>query len=307
MRDGWAATDNYLFLDCGKLGSLSGGHGHADALSIDLAVGGKTMLVDSGTYTYHESEEQRDYFRATGAHNTLMIDGESQSEPGGKFSWRTKANAAVKKWIAQDRFNYFEGSHDGYQRLSAPAAHTRSILFLKNDYWIMRDFVETSGKHDYRLNFHFHDRTDPQIVTAENGINCVSETSETESGLRLFTFGDNGNWEKTKTPISNCYGKKTVAPFIQFASSGIGAQEFFTFLLPTETGVDAPQVYETEVRGGRAFVINFKGYQDLLVFADEGQIVRTEFFNTNFRFLWARLSEGEILPEEFVLIRNSSA
>ncbi len=306
MRDGWLETDNYLLVDCGKLGSLSGGHGHADALSIDLAVGGKTMLVDAGTYTYHESPALRDAFRSTAAHNTLMIDGESQSEPGGKFSWTTKANADLKKWIAQDRFDFFEGSHDGYERLAAPATHTRSILSLKNDYWIIRDFVKTAGKHHYHLNFHFNHETNPQIKTAENGIACVGETSGAESGLRLFTFGDNGNWEKNESSISDCLGRKFAVPLLQYASSGTGAQEFFTFLLPTETGIRAPQVYETPVRGGRAFVINFRDYQDLLVFADGGQIVRTEIFHTDFRFLWARLSAGEILPEEFVLIGGTN-
>ena len=40
----------------------------------------------------------------------------------------------------------------------------------------------------------------------------------------------------------------------------------------------------------------------MLVFADGDRLIRTEIFNTNFRLLWARLSAGEILPEEFVLI-----
>jgi hypothetical protein len=303
MRDGWTDTDNFLLIDCGELGALSGGHGHADALSINVAVGGVTTLVDSGTYTYHESEALRDYFRSTEAHNTLMIDGESQSEPSGKFSWKTKANAQLKQWISEPRFEYFEGAHDGYERLSA--THTRSVLFLKNDYWIIRDFVKSSGKHDYALNFHFDRQTDPQIETAENGVACIKELSPT-SGSRIFTFGDNGGWQRKESPISNCYGRRTDSPHLQFSSHGLGAQEFFTFILPNEFGTDSPQVFETEVAGGRAFVINFRGYQDLLVFADGGQTVRTEIFNTNFRFSWARLGAGEALPEEFVMIGGTN-
>ena len=307
MRDGFAGTDNFLLVDCGALGALSGGHGHADALAIDLTVGGKTMLVDSGTYTYHESEMARDYYRSTAAHNTLVIDDVSQSEPHGKFSWLSKANADAKKWIAQDRFDFFEGAHDGYERLRpAPATHARAILSLKNDYWIVRDFVETFGTHDYQLNFHFHHETDPQIERAENGFDFVTETSTTEIGLRLMTYGDHGKWERKPTSVSDCYGRKYDAPLLQFASSGTGAQEFFTFLLPVEIGIDAPEVIEVEVRGGRAFVINFKGYQDIFVFADPNHTVRTEIFNTNFRFSWARLSEGDSTPEEYVLIGGTN-
>ncbi len=306
MRDGWAETDDYLLVDCGMLGATSGGHGHADALAIDLAVAGETMLVDAGTYTYHESEEMRDYFRTTISHNTLMIDEQSQSETGSKFNWKSKADAKFDSWISQDRFDFFEGSHDGYERLKdAPATHKRSILSLKNDYWITRDYVKTSGVHDYALNFHFDSKTNPLIVPAENGSTCVSEKSASEVGLQIFTFGDNGHWQRSESPISPCYGNKIDAPFLRFLSSGVGSQEFFTFMLPHDKGFDAPQVFETEVSGGRAFVVKYHDYNDVLVFTDGENIVETELFNTNFRFLWARLSETEELPEEFVMVGGS--
>jgi len=307
MRDGWAETDDYLLVDCGTLGSLSGGHAHADALAIDLAAGGRTMLADAGTYTYHETKELRDYFRSSEAHNTLIIDEKSSSEAGGKFSWKTKAEAKVNSWISQARFDFFEGSHDGYQRLKkSPATHTRSILFLKNDYWIMRDYVETPGEHDYKLNFQFAGGTNPSIEPAQNGDFCVSETPANETGLRLFTFGDKGDWQRGNGWISPCYGKRTSAPLLRFVSGGRGSQEFFTFMLPNDAASTAPEVFETEVSGGRAFVIDYRGYQDLFVFSDAEQIVRTEIFNTNFRFLWARLSAVEDLPEEFVLIGGTN-
>ena len=79
MRDGWETTDNYLLVDGGNLGAMSGGHAHADALAIELAAGGRTLLVDPGTYTYHEPVEMRNYFRSSAAHNTLTIDDESQA------------------------------------------------------------------------------------------------------------------------------------------------------------------------------------------------------------------------------------
>jgi hypothetical protein len=307
MRDGWAATDNYLLVDCGKIGSLNGGHGHADALAVELAVGGKTLLVDSGTYTYHESDEMRDYFRTTIAHNTLMIDERSQSEPGGKFSWKSKAQVTVQSKIAEDRFDFFEASHDGYERLEAAATHQRSILFLKNDYWIIRDFVDTRGTHDYALNFHFDGRAKPVIEKSESGIPFVGETPVSDNGWRMFTFGDNGGWERRESWISDNYGKKTNAPFLRFVSRGSGPQEFFTFMLPAAAGGAKPEVYETELAGGRAFVVNYRGYWDLFVFADSGeQIIHTEIFNTNFRFLWARLSAGEQMPEEFVMVGGSN-
>ena len=290
MRDGWKKTDNFLLMA-----------GASGALAVDVAVGGRTALVNSVTSARYESAESSENNRPTEAHNTLTID-DSQSAASGEISRKTKAVKESNRWISEPRFDFFEGSRSvgGEQR---QATHTRSVLFLKNDYWIFRDFVKTSGKRDYKLNFQFSGASAPQIESAENESACVVETSDANSGFRLFTFGDNGEWRRKTGSIFDCDGGTVDAPLLQFASSGTGAQEFFTFLLPTEASADAPEVYETEIIGGRAFVVNFRGFRDLLVFTDGGQIVRTEIFDTNFAFLWARVGAGEeILPEEFVLI-----
>jgi hypothetical protein len=70
--------------DAGPLGYQSiAAHGHADALSFTLSVGGVEFLVDAGTYAYHTEGSWRAYFRGTGAHNTVRVDGRDQSRQGG--------------------------------------------------------------------------------------------------------------------------------------------------------------------------------------------------------------------------------
>jgi hypothetical protein len=306
MRDGWEKTDNYMLIDCGQHGALASAHSHADVLSFELAAGGKTMLVDPGTYTYHKSEEWRDHFRSSLAHNTLVIDNTSSSTAAGKFKWGKTANAKVNKWISQDRFDFFEGSHDGYEGLPSPATHTRSILFLKNDYWIIRDYVETFGEHTYQLNFHFDVNTNPRAENPEDKLWSITEDSDKNGGLKLLLFGDNGEWKRNESWISTCYGNRINAPYLRFNSKGTGPQEFFTFLLPTipaNSGSGEAHIEEIQVDGGRGFEIKHNGYRDLFIFGDgDGQIVRNEIFSTDFRFVWARLSEGEELPEEYVFV-----
>lgn len=295
MRDGWEVTDNCLIVDCGEVGSLAGGHGHADALSIELAMHGRTLLVDSGTYTYHDTRELRDYFRSTEAHNSLVIDGRSSSEPGKAFNWMSRADAHCSAWIGEERFDLFEGSHYGYRRLADPATHHRNILFLKNDYWIVRDHVETAGEHDYSLNFHF-----------DHGVKTAIGDDATWVGgddHRIYTFGDNGSWQQKESWISKNHGNRVNAPFLRFVSSGDGPQEFFTFILPASPGVEPPEVAEIPIASGRAFVIQYAGYNDVFVFNDEpGVSIDNGIFESNFRYSWARLSSGEALPDEFVLI-----
>lgn len=306
MRDGWSDTDNFLLIDGGNLGALSAGHSHADTLMIDAAIAGKTLLTDAGTYTYHESENLRDYFRSTIAHNTLSVENESSSEMGGKFSWTTKAEARVHSWISENRFDFFEASHKGYERLpEAAVTHHRSVLFLKNDYWVLRDFAETQGEHSYQQNFHFATDAKPEIVENENSIPCVSETPKSQTGYRLFTFGDMGGWQRKEGWLATNYGKRRRTPFLRYVSRGIGSQEFFTFMFPADPIFEAPEVVETEVSGGRAFVINYRNYQDILVYSDGEALVKTDFFDTNFRFLWARLSPNENVPDEYVLVSGT--
>ncbi len=299
MRDGWDDTDNCMIVDCGAVGSLAGGHGHADALSIEMAMHGRNLLVDSGTYTYHESREMRDYFRSTTAHNTLVIDNVSSSVPGATFGWKTQAQTQLKTWLQQDRFDLFEGSHNGYERLEQPATHSRSILFLKNDYWIMRDVVETPGEHEYSLNFHF--ARDVKASIGDGGAWVGDRNS------RIFTFGDNGAWQQKESWISTNHGNRVNAPFMRFVSKGAGTQEFFTVILPADQGVRPSEVSEVPMANGRAFVIKYCGYTDLFVFNDEpGQMLETGVFDTNFKYSWARLSVGETVPDEFVLIGGDS-
>ncbi len=298
MRDGYDVTDNYLIVDCGEVGSLSGGHGHADALSIEVAIQGKSLFVDPGTYTYHESHDLRDHFRTTAAHNTLTIDGRSASEPSNTFGWKTRAECERKTWISEEHFDFFEGSHTGYERLSNGAIHTRSILFLKGDYWIMRDLVETTGGHEYSLNFHYAPDLEPKVA---NDGSHVGDDSH-----RMFTFGDSGVWRREDSFFSKNHGEKLNAASMRFVSRGHGTQEFFTFIVPVVDGVQPPEVIEVPIQAGRGFVIKYNGYTDAFVFNDEGdKTVETGAFDTNFRYSWARLRQGENIPDEFVLIDGS--
>ena len=50
----------------------------ADALHLDLWLGGDNLLRDAGTYSYNCAPELRDYFCGTGGHNTVQFDGRDQ-------------------------------------------------------------------------------------------------------------------------------------------------------------------------------------------------------------------------------------
>jgi hypothetical protein len=155
-----------LVADAGALGYRSiAAHGHADALSFTLSAGGLEFLIDPGTYAYHTQARWRDYFRGTGAHNTVRIDGLDQSESGGNFMWLEKARAGCSLWLSSAQKDTFEGWHDGYMRLPDPLKHRRLIeLDKRARRVVLEDTLEMAEEHDVELIFHCSERCEVDPV-----------------------------------------------------------------------------------------------------------------------------------------------
>ncbi len=144
-------------IDCGPLGFKSiAAHGHADALSMTLRVGGFDVLVDPGTYDYFTHPEYRAYFRSTKAHNTVEIDGQDQSRMQGLFLWGTRAVSRCVEWRPTDNGGVFIGEHFGYRRLSDPVTHRRTVeLHADRRELVIHDDIVAAGKHQIVLYWHF--------------------------------------------------------------------------------------------------------------------------------------------------------
>ncbi len=99
-------------------------HGHADLLMLLLDVGGP-RLVDPGTGAYHAQPALREALRATRAHNTVELDGRSQSAPGGLFQWlrvarvieRSDAGAAHDGWARDGVIHRRTVAREGLERI----------------------------------------------------------------------------------------------------------------------------------------------------------------------------------------------
>lgn len=305
MRDGWTADANYLLFDCGPHGHANCGHAHADALAFDLAANGRTLLVDPGTYTYTGSSEARDWFRSSAAHNTLTVDDESSSVSAGPFSWRTVAHSELISWIPRQRFDYVAARHYGFGRLPNVATHTRSILFLKHNYWIIRDHIAAIGDHQLRLWFHFDPGVAP-LSSTHDDVYVSSGNSDT-TRLQVITFAPGGQWATEPGWVSSCYGEKEEAPVFTYSMLGRGSQELVTFLLPQATGAHPrPVVREIDAIGGRAFAVTLGDQHDVLLIRgpeDRRAAVETARLASDFELTWARFHNDRVrMPQELVLI-----
>jgi hypothetical protein len=132
---------DHLVLDGGPHGYLNCGHAHADALSLTFAFSGKPLLIDPGTACYTIDPEARDRFRSTAFHNTLTLDGRSQSTPRGPFHWASTADATTRRWRMNRQFDYFVGLHSGYGHLD----HYRHVLVRHGDLLLVADCIVANG------------------------------------------------------------------------------------------------------------------------------------------------------------------
>ena len=172
MRSDWSKKGLYLLFDSGPFGGF---HGHEDKLSIELFAYGVPFIVDPGTYTYNKNDPYRTFFVSSAAHNTLTIEGKSQARRlNSKFlnpSWSDRRSAV---WISNNVFDYVEGDYiDGYanyrfgkesgpkteENLADSMVHSRTVIFVKNRYWLIIDKINTSELKNIDILFHL----DPSV------------------------------------------------------------------------------------------------------------------------------------------------
>ena len=145
------SEEGFAFARCG---SFRHRPGQADQLHVDLWWRGQNIALDAGTFSYNAPAPWDDPLSHTAYHNTVTVDGCDQMERVGRFLWLpwTRGRVRSHKRSRGGLLAYWEGEHDGYERLNAPALHRRAILRV-GDHWFVIDRVTSSAEHEYRLHW----------------------------------------------------------------------------------------------------------------------------------------------------------
>jgi len=315
MRDGWSSESSYVMIDAGPHGASSCGHAHADALSFEFAANGESWLVDPGTFTYTGDAQRRDEFRSTAAHNTVTVDGQSQSLTAGPFAWRHIAETTAREFIAGRRFDYFEGAHDGYRRLSDPVTHTRSMMLVKAGgeqtpgYLIVRDGFDAQAAHHYAARYHF--AAGCEAVARGNHITAINPHGE----LNIFAFGTAAQETRIESgAVSRVYGQRDTAPVAVIETDGEGAQEMTSFIITQPENVRVTRAgftalsrsgltrerhekgpLESDNPGLAAFSLNFAQSRDIVITGDGASEVECESFTA-----CGRMAVGRFAGQNFL-------
>ena len=242
LRDGWQQRSSYVFVDAGSHGAMNSVHAHADALSFEYASAGVTWIVDPGTYTYTKDRALRDEFRSSAAHNTLIVEGQPQSQPNGPFSWSHIAETTLQELTATAEAATCMAEHNGYHRLNPPVSHQRSMHLVKRpdrpsgSYLLIEDRITTDGSYRYQLRFHLAPDCKP---SHGNGGFVLHHPNGPQLAVGIWMVDDKR--VGTAVPIgveegwvSPEYAQRVRAAVLAANAESVGNVTFVTVLAPVE-------------------------------------------------------------------------
>jgi Heparinase II/III-like protein/Heparinase II/III N-terminus len=290
-----------LVIRAGPQGKRSGGHSHADALSICLQSQGRA-LVDPGTFTYAGEGSERDSFRGTAMHNTLRVDGGNQSETAGTFGWKQLTQAKAEQWISGETFDLFVGSHDGYSRLLSPVIHRRWVFSLKGGFYLVRDLAQGAGQHRLDISWHLG----PEMRLRTEHVFGVKGGS---AGLSILCPDKHGWAEEVRKDFwSPVYGKKEAITVLNFGTVADLPTEFVNLLIPLEETGEVPgkliQI-TAALAPVKAYLYSTPSGETFFFFAEQNAnewSVGTIISDAEFVY-WQRKREG---GEQLVILCNGS-
>jgi hypothetical protein len=265
LRD--AESGLWALADGGAHGALNCGHAHADALHLEVALGGRSFLTDSGTFSY--TGQERDDFRATASHNTVTVDGESSSVTGGLFHWRHVARTTTDAWLSLPRADVWRGAHDGFARLPDPVLHQRTVLLLHGRYLVVLDALDASGPHRWTAHWHWASGVEVQRCEDAPCVLARYRARAAAATLQLVALGD-GSLELGRSWRSAMYGVKCEAPSTEYRAVGRGRQTGVTLLVPGAAQVRATEGESRATIAGAGFhdTIARRGSAERILLAD---------------------------------------
>jgi hypothetical protein len=176
MREGWKPRDKMMIISAG-LDAEKPDHQHGDMLGIQAIANGHAILPN---YQVRYSLKDFDLFKNSLVKNVALVDDELQgkkwtSNKGGsgfgKFG--ELPHPEVIAWDVNEDFDLFVGRHDGFENVDVD--YTRQVIFVKDEFWIVKDNFTSAVSHDYKQVWQGH-------YTSENSPDLLRATAPDASG-----------------------------------------------------------------------------------------------------------------------------
>lgn len=324
QRSGWGPSDSHLVFDCGGMGLLSGGHAHADALSLVLFAHGAPLLIDPGTYVYNAAPPWRSFFRSTRAHNTVTVDGRDQGDSSGTFAWSRRAPARLLKRFVHAGIEFLEAEHQGYNLGPGGVIHRRRLLYCPSGYWVIADDfrggaapaaagAQAPPGAEHLFEFYYHLPAGAELGLHEAEGAPVNVLVRNGSGGLLLYFDATvqssasircGDIDPVQGWVSRSYGDHRTAPVLRAAFTAPAPVAALSVAVPFLSAGDSafpPEPARVDsVAGALACVVELDRFADYTIVSQGAADL--EFFESRFagEFFWIRTRGAEII--QFVAI-----
>jgi len=252
MRSGWDPNDLYMVID-GGLAHDKPDHTHGGILGV-MAYGlGRELLP---TYRVRYSSPSYPTMKNSLVKNVALADTLLQGQDWkgnaantGFGLWRYLPTPTVKQWCAGSAFDYFKGSHTGFDSIGV--RYERTIVFLKPDYWLVEDAFVSSGNHSYQ-----------QLWQGDFQLNGKKNRA-------VRTFKSSNFIVQQLEPVKYTLEKKDLAETksVWFTTKGMGTTKFRTLLLPL-SNAEASQ-FRTSARilsGVDRYTYTYANQTDVMIF-----------------------------------------
>jgi hypothetical protein len=147
-----------------------GNHKHCDQLAVEVAVGSQPVFVDAGSYVYTSDPAERNRFRGTAMHNTVMVDGQEQHDlnPAWLFRLMQRGRASRFESGSAGGALFARAHHTGYASLDPPITHEREVAVDAGGSVTIADRFDRPAGH--RLRWHFLLHPDVNAQAAGGGV-----------------------------------------------------------------------------------------------------------------------------------------
>lgn len=181
-RSGYDPKAHWSFFDVGPWGS---GHQHNDKLNISISAYGRDLLVDAGRFAYtgEVARKFRRYACGSAGHNVLLVDGKGQA-PGPTHA---KEPVPEGQYKITGTFDYASGSFDRFLDTKGDVKHTRSVMYVRGEYWVVVDRITTDRPRTIDALWHWH----PECSVVQE--KDIVRTSNKKGNLAVIPAG-NHSW-----------------------------------------------------------------------------------------------------------------
>jgi hypothetical protein len=186
-RSGWDAKAQYSFFDVGPWGY---NHQHNDKLNLCIYAYGRDLLVDGGRFVYsgNLAASFRAYATGSESHNVVLVDGNGQ----GAYDKTTTSAISPNTYEINNTFDFACGSFNQFNNIS-DFTQNRSVLYVKNKFWVVVDLFSTKAAHHIQTLWHWHPDCNNYISVVNS--RKIVKTTTTSGNLAIIPVDD--GWSLT--------------------------------------------------------------------------------------------------------------